>query len=59
MCLGRMWVGDHRNQQIFFSFFVLGPHLRHLEVSRLRGQIKAAAVGLHPSHSHAGSELHL
>ena len=34
----------------FFSFFRAAP---------TRGQIRAAAAGLHHSHSNAGSELHL
>ena len=42
-----------------FYFVFLGPHLRHMEVPRLGGPIRAAAAGLHHSHSHARSWPHL
>ena len=43
----------------FLMFWFLGPHLQHMEVSRLG--IKAAAAGLHHSHSNSnvGSEPHV
>ena len=45
---------------LFFYFFVfLGPHQWHMEVPRLRGQIKAEAAGLHHSHSNARSKPRL
>ena len=37
--------------------FFLGPHLQHVQVPRLRGQIGAAAASLHHSHSNARSKL--
>ena len=37
----------------------LGPHLRHMEVPRLRNQIRTIAASLGHSHSNAGSEQHL
>ena len=43
--------------EIFFSF--LGPHPWHMEIPRLGGPIRAAAAGLHHSHSNLGSQLHL
>ena len=45
----------------FFFFFwsFLGLHMGHNGGSQARGQIRAAAVGLHHSHSHNRSELHL
>ena len=52
-----------RIQIHFFSFFfffaILGSHLRHMEVPRLWGQIRAAAASPHHSHNNAGSETHL
>ena len=36
----------------------LGPYLRHMEVPRLGGQIRATAAGLHHSHSNARSLTH-
>ena len=41
----------------FFLFFRATPAA--YGGSQARGQIRAAATGLHHSHSHAGSELHL
>ena len=41
-----------------FCYF-FGPLLRHMEVPRLGGLIRAVAAGLHHSHSSVGSELHL
>ena len=38
----------------FFSFLLLGPHPRHIEVPR-GGLIQAVTASLHHSHSHAGS----
>ena len=43
----------------FVFLFFLGPHLRHMEVPRVRGWIGAVAAGLHHSHSNVGSEQHL
>ena len=40
-------------------FFFLQPHLWHMKVPRLGGRVRAAALGLHHSHSHTGSEPHL
>ena len=43
----------------FFNLYVFafyGPHLQHMEVPRLGGQIGATAAGLHHSPSNAGSE---
>ena len=40
-------------------FFFLGPHLQHMGVPRLGGQVRAAAAGLHHNHSKARSELRL
>ena len=39
----------------------LEPHLQHMEVPQARGQIRAAAAGLHHSHGHSNvqSEPHL
>ena len=45
--------------KIFNFFLFLGPHLGDMEVSRLGDPIKAAAAGLHHSHSNAGSKPHL
>ena len=42
-----------------FFFCLLGLYLRHLEVPRLGGSIRAVATSLRYSHSNAGSELHL
>ena len=39
-------------------FFPPGPHLRHMEVPRLRVET-ATAAGLHPSHGNIRSEPHL
>ena len=39
-----------------FFLFLLGPRLWHMEVPRLGVRIRATAVGLHHSHSNAGSE---
>ena len=47
---------------LFFSFsfvFSLGPHVWHMEIPRLGGQIEAAATSLHHSHSSAISQLNL
>ena len=45
---------------LFFFFFFLGPPLWHMEgTQEARDQIEAAVTGLHHSHSHAGSKLHL
>ena len=43
---------------VFVFVFVcfLGLHPQHMEVPRLWGGIGATAVGLHHSHSNAGSE---
>ena len=49
----------HRIMHVIKNIGFLGPHLHHMEVPRLGGQIGAAAAGLHHSHSHARSELHL
>ena len=44
----------------FFSFFsFLGLHLRHIEVPRLGGLIRAGAASRCHSHSHSGSEPEL
>ena len=40
-----------------FSFFS-GPHLRHMQVPRLRGLIDAAAAGLHLGHPSRLCDLH-
>ena len=39
----------------FTFFFFLWLHLQHMEIPRLRGQIRDAAASLHHSHSNAGS----
>ena len=44
---------------LLWSFVFLGPHLRHTEVPRLGGLIRAVAMGLHHNHSNAKSELPL
>ena len=43
----------------FFFFLFLGPHLQHMEVPRLGGQIRAAAAGLLYSLNNTGSALFL
>ena len=42
-----------------FNSFFLGLLLQHVEVSQARGLIRAAAAGLHHSHSNTRSELRL
>ena len=42
---------------IFFSFFSLGLHLWHMEVSRLGVKSELQLACLHNSHSNVGSEL--
>ena len=44
---------------IYWSFWLLGPHPRHMEVPTLRGPIGTVAASLGQSHSNAGSEPHL
>ena len=48
---------------IFFKFLlfflILELHLRHVEVPRLRGRIRAVAADLYHSHSNTRSEPHL
>ena len=41
----------------FWSFVILGPHPRHMEVPRLRVKSELQPTGLRHSHSHTGSEL--
>ena len=44
----------------FFVIFVfLGPHLRHMEVLRLGGPIRATAARVHHRQSNIRSKLHL
>ena len=44
---------------LFIYFFFLGPHSRHMEVSRLGVKSGARAAGLPHNHSNSGSRLHL
>ena len=44
---------------LFFSFFLFRAAPSVYGSSQARGQIRAAAAGLHHSHSNAGSEPHL
>ena len=44
---------------VFFFFFFFRATPTAYEVSQARGQIGAAAAGLHHSHNNAGSEPHL
>ena len=44
---------------LFYFFVFLGPHLRHMEVSRLGVESELQLAGLHHSHSNMGSEPHL
>ena len=46
-----------RNFKIFFFLFTATPAA--CGSSRARGEIGAAAAGLHHSHSNMGSQLHL
>ena len=49
-----------RTSFFLFSFFsFLGLHLRHMEVPRLGGLIRAGAASRRHSHSHSGSEPEL
>ena len=59
--LGAAWaLRNGLGNLIFVCLCVfLGLHLWHMEVPRLGSRIRAIAAGLHHSHSHAGSELHL
>ena len=41
---------------VLFCFVFLGPHSWHMEVPRLGGPIRTAAVSLHHSHSNTRSE---
>ena len=47
------------NLFLFFSFLVFRATPAAYGGSQARGQIGAVAAGLHHSHSHARSELHL
>ena len=44
---------------LFFQFFLFRAALVAYGASQARGQIRAAATGLHHSHSNTGSKLHL
>ena len=44
---------------LFIYFFILGPNMPACGGSQVRGRIRAAAAGLHHSHSNTGSEPHL
>ena len=57
--LGPELPGGPRILFVFSFFSFLGPHLRHMEVPRLGGRIRATAAGLYHSQSNVGSELHL
>ena len=46
-------------QKDFTVFLAGGSHLWHMEVPRATTGIRAAAAGLHYSHSNSGSESHL
>ena len=57
----RKWL---REKNIIFTLFTylfafLGLHLRHMELPRLGGLIRATAAGLHHSHSNSRSKLQL
>ena len=57
-CGGCIWGYVNTNSFFFFLSFFLGPYLRHMEIS-IWSWVGAAAAGLHPSHSYAGSRPHL
>ena len=52
-------MGEDENSLSLLFCVSLGPQPQHMEVSRLGGQIRATAAGLHHSHGNVGSELHL
>ena len=64
-----LWLGVGRPHVLFYFYFYLfifvflpfflGLHLRHMEVPKLKGQIRAVAAGLYHSHSNTRSEPRL
>ena len=53
-----LWSSLYSNLSHFYFFF-LWPHLRHMEVPRVRGWIGDAAAGICHSYSNPRSKLHL
>ena len=59
VCFSFSVISTGHNMYSFFFFLVfLGPHPQHGS-SQARGRVRAAAMGLHHSHSNRGSEPHL